>query len=82
MLSNISPLGAVKDINIFEKLFDFFKANIKRQLITALLIANCYIKIPILIFLSWRSLHPTTHSPTLAPYTFPQLGSSSQQLQT
>jgi len=36
ILSNFSPLGAVKDINIFEKLFYFFKAHIKRQLLVAL----------------------------------------------
>src|SRR6218665_389957 len=36
IFGNFSPLRAVKDINIFEKLFDFFKAHIKRQLLIAL----------------------------------------------
>jgi len=46
ILSNLIPLGAVKDIKIF---FDFFKAHIKKQL------SN-------LTFLPWRSLHPIMHS--------------------
>ena len=36
ILGNYRPLGAVKDINIFGKFFDFFKAHIKGQLSVAL----------------------------------------------
>jgi len=36
ILGNYRPLGAVKDINIFEKLFNFLKAYIKGQLLVAL----------------------------------------------
>ena len=32
-LGNYHPLGAVKDINIFGKLFDFLKAHTKRAAI-------------------------------------------------
>jgi len=55
-LSNFIPLGAVKDINIFEKLFDLFKAHIERQLLVALPYQGSNIN-----FLPWRSLHPIIH---------------------
>ena len=64
ILSNFNPLGAVKDINIFEKPFDFFKAHIKRQLLVALPYQGSKF-----IFLPWRSLHPTVRSRTIRPWT-------------
>jgi len=36
IFSNFGRLGRVQDIKIFEKLFDIFKAHIKRQLLVAL----------------------------------------------
>jgi len=44
IFGNFGPLEASQDITIFDKLFDFFKAHIKRQLFL-----HCHIKTPILI---------------------------------
>src|SRR6218665_1074284 len=60
IFSNFSPLVAVEYIKIFEKLFDFVKAHIKRQLYFAVRWhdSNFY-------FLHRHSQHPTIHVYTL-----------------